>query len=357
MRIVRVECRSFRCLSDVCFTPEPGLNLIRGANAQGKTSLLEAIRFAATTKSHRTVRDEELCRHGDSSLFVRVSALRADRDAVIEAGWSQGAKRFRVNGVAQVRLSDILGKLNVVLFCPEDVELVHGAASARRQFLDMEISQVNPAYLSALQQYRQALRQRNELLKQPQPDPAQLEVWEAQLATHGSVLMQERDRYVQELSGLAASAYNRIAGGEPFSVAYTPDIAEPGQIAAALVRARETDIKRRATERGPHRDDLTLLVSERPARQFSSQGQQKSAALALKLAEIELVRARTGEYPVLMLDEVLAELDENRARRLFAAIPSDVQCLVTTTELEHRPGRFGTRWTNYRIERGILEKV
>lgn len=357
MRIARVDCRSFRCLAGVSFAPEPGINLIRGANAQGKTSLLEAIRFAATTKSHRTSRDEELCRHGDASFFVRVSALRSDREAVVEAGWSQGAKRFRVNGVAQVRLSDILGKLNVVLFCPEDVELVHGAASARRQFLDMEISQVNSAYLAALQQYRQALRQRNELLKQPQPEAAQLDVWEAQLAAHGRALMDERDRYVRELSELASSAYQRIAGGELFSVAYAPDVPEPGQIATALFRARETDIKRRATERGPHRDDLTLLVSERPARQFSSQGQQKSAALALKLAELELVRARTGEYPVLMLDEVLAELDEDRARRLFAAIPADVQCLVTTTELEHRPGRFGTTWTNYRIERGILEKI
>lgn len=357
MRIVRVECKAFRCITETQFVPEPGINLIRGANAQGKTSLLEAILFAATTKSHRSSRDEELCLHGMDSFFVRVSLQRKDREAVIEAGWHQGAKRFRVNGVAQVRLSEILGKLNAVLFCPEDVELVHGAASARRQFMDMEISQVSPIYLAALQQYRQALRQRNELLKLSQPDPALLDVWAAQLAAHGAVIMRERGRYVEELSVLATDAYDRIAGGEPFSVAYAPDIPEPERIGEALLRARDTDIKRRTTEHGPHRDELTLLVSGRPARQFSSQGQQKSAALALKLAEIELVRVRTGEYPVLMLDEVLAELDENRSQRLFAAIPSDVQCFVTTTELEFKPGRFGKTWTDYRIERGILEKT
>ena len=356
MLLDRVECRSFRCLQDVVFAPQPGVNLIRGANAQGKTSLLEAVLFAATTKSHRTNTDSELCRHDTASFFLRVHALRRDRELLIEAGWLQGAKRFRVNGIPQVRLSDIIGKLNVVLFCPEDVELVRGHAAARRQFLDMEVSQVSPRYLTALQQYRQALRQRNELLRASAPDPDLLEVWEAQLASHGAVLMAERAAYVRDLSAFAADAYRQIASGEILDLSYVPDIPEPAQMADALRRSREIDIKRRATTRGPHRDDFLLAISGKPARQFASQGQQKTTALALKLAEIELVRKRVGEYPVLMLDEVLAELDASRAERLFAAVPGNVQCLVTTTEMDNRPGRYGASWTGFRIEQGRLEK-
>jgi len=357
MRLVRAACRDFRCLDDVVFEPAPGLTLLRGANGQGKTSLLEAILYGTTTRSHRTNQDAELARHGAQAFYVRIEGWRADHEICIEAGWRQGAKRFKVNGVAQTRLSDILGKIHVVLFCPEDVDLVRGGAASRRRFLDMGISQVSPVYLNALQQYRQALRQRNELLRKQEADAALLDVWDVQLAREGAILMRERERYVLELARYAGDAYGRIAERERLSLAYHPDVPDPGQFGAALLKMRDTDLRRGMTGRGPHRDDVHIHIAEQPARQFALQGQQKTAALALKLAELEVVRARAGEYPVMMLDEVLAELDEARARRLVAAIAPEVQCLVTTTELEPRPGRFGSDWTAYRIERGKIEEI
>lgn len=330
--------------------------MIRGDNAQGKTTLLEAIHLAATTKSHRTNSDQELAQYGSDQFHVSLAAERADRDVTIECHWWRGIKRFKVNGLAQTRLSDILGRVNVVSFSPEDIGLVQGAATVRRRFLDMELSQVDPRYLQALQRYRQALRQRNEVLRMPTPDPELLPAWDAQLAEYGAQIITARAEYIGQLSGLSGEAYDRIARDEALSLMYQPDVPAADGLLELLTRQQPSDIKRRLTQRGPHRDDLELLIAERPARIHASQGQQKSAALAIKLAELELVRARVGEYPVLLLDEVLAELDERRSRRLFEAIGKGVQCIATTTEQEHRSGRFGAIYTGFRIVRGHLEE-
>ena len=356
MRLLRLECHAFRCLSEIVFEPSPGLNVIHGGNAQGKTTLLEAILYAATSKSHRTNADTDLPQYGSEQFHVRIQAQRTGREVDIEAHWWQGAKRFKVNGIPQTRLSDILGRINVVFFSPEDVELVKGGASARRRFLDMEISQIHPGYLQALQQYRQVLRQRNELLRDGQPDPDLLAAWDAQLVMHGTAIVQLREEYIAELGQCAAEAYEKIAQAEPLAIAYQPDVASSEDLAAVLAKSQASDIKRRATQRGPHRDDLDIRIAGQPARSHASQGQQKSAALALKLAELELVNHRAGEYPVFMLDEVLAELDAHRVRQLLEAIHPEVQCLLTTTDGQRRSGRFETECAYYRIERGRLEK-
>ncbi len=354
MHLCRVQCRQFRCLDAADFAPGAGVNIIRGGNAQGKTSVLEAILVAATTKSHRTNTDANLAQHGADQFHVYLDAARHDREVALEAHWWQGAKRFKVNGVAQTRLSDILGKVNVVFFCPEDVALVRGGAGVRRRFLDMELSQISAGYLAALQQYRQALRQRNELLRVPKREPALFEVWDAQLVEQGGLLMRERRAFIAELSTLAGEAYARISGAESLALAYTPDADGAEALQYALDRALDTDARRGLTSRGPHRDEVRVLVGGKPARQFASQGQQKTAALAIKLAEVTLVQRHAGEYPVLMLDEVLAELDAARAQRLFEAAGPEVQTIVTTTELEHRPGRFGAEGTEFRIEQGKI---
>lgn len=356
MRLTRVICRNFRSLTSVDFTPGPGVNVIHGQNAQGKTTLLEAVLYAATTKSHRTATETELVRHGEDRFHVRIEAEHDGESLDIEANWWNGAKRFKVNGVAQGRLSDLLGRLKVVLFCPDDVALVKGSASVRRRLMDMELSQLQPVYLAALQQYRQALRQRNELLRAAAPDGEMLDVWEVQLVRHGQTLMEARAAFVAELSELAEGVYRTIAGNESLSMAYLPDVRRAEDLAATLARARAADLRQRMTGRGPHRDDLELLIDGQPARVFGSQGQQKSAVLALKLAEVELVRRRAGVWPVLMLDEVLAELDPERARRLFAAVPEGVQSLITTTQPEH-PLRGGVPAPDmFRMEGGRLER-
>lgn len=337
--------------------PSPGINVIRGENAQGKTSLLEAVLFGATSKSHRTSTETELVGHGAEGFSLDLHVRRRDRDVMIQSRWRQGVKRFKVNGVPQTRVSEILGKVKVVLFTPEDIALVKGGASLRRRFLDMELSQLHPAYLNALQQYRQALRHRNELLRGVRVDEEVLHVWDEQLVRTGTVLIRERAAFVTEVAALAAQAYGRIAGGEAFSLAYEPDVGPEESLREALERARASDIRQGMTRRGPHRDDLAFLVAGRGARSHGSQGQQKSAVLALKLAELELVKGHTGEYPILMLDEVLAELDERRGRQLFEALDGSVQCLLTTTELEDRRGFFDRGCSQFLIADGVLKTL
>lgn len=355
MHLVDLTCEDFRCLSDIHFEPSPGTNVIRGHNAQGKTSLLEAILFGATSKSHRTKVETDLVgRQGAQGFNLNLRVRRNDRDVTIALRWRQGVKHFSVNGVAQGRVSEILGKVKVVLFTPEDIALIKGGASVRRRFLDMELSQLSPAYLNALQRYRQALRHRNELLRGSAVDEEMLSVWDEQLARQGAVLIRERGDFIEEVAALSAEAYGRIADGEAFTLTYKPDVAPEESLAEALEKSRTTDLRRRVTCRGPHRDDLEFMVGGRGARSFGSQGQQKSAVLALKLAELELVNAHTGEYPILMLDEVLAELDDLRAKRLFGAIDESIQCLITTTELGDHRGLFNEGCSHFYIEGGRL---
>ncbi len=356
MFITRVHAKDFRCLQEVDFLPTPGLNVIQGDNAQGKTSLLEAVLYAATSKSHRTSTESDLARHGEPGFRIQVDAQRSDRNVALSAVWWKGQKRFTINAVPQTRLSEILGRVHVVFFSPEDVELVKGGAAARRLFMDMELSQMDATYLAALQRYRQALRQRNELLRAPTPDVSLMEPWDEQLARCGSLLMERRAAYVRDLSVATATAYETIARAEPLALTYAPDAGEAADLAAVLKAAVQSDIRRRVTTRGPHRDDIEIAIAGHAARSHASQGQQKSAALAIKLAEVALVHTRTGEHPVLMLDEVLAELDEHRACQLFQAVPSAVQCLVTTASASVDPAVFGREAANWRMQGGRLEE-
>jgi len=354
MHLERLECHGFRCLNDLNFEPAPGVNILRGENAQGKTSVLETILFAATSKSHRTSLETELAAHGGDAFRIGLQVVRVDRPVTIEVNWWRGEKRVKVNGVPQTRLSDALGKVRVVFFSPEDIALVKGSAAVRRKFLDMELSQLLPGYLSALQNYRLVLRQRNELLRAHKPDVDQLDAWDHQLVTHGQTLIAERTAFVHELGQTASAVYATIADGESLRLEYKPNT-EAAELIHALATSRESDLRRRQTSHGPHRDDLEFTIADSPARSIASQGQQKSAALAVKLAELELVKDRTGEYPILLLDEVLAELDAKRSEHLFDAIDPDVQCILTTTDVNPSAGVPQRGATNFQIVHGSLE--
>ncbi|MBM3288858.1 MAG: DNA replication and repair protein RecF, partial [Candidatus Hydrogenedentes bacterium] len=268
MRLTELTCDRFRCLNGLRLAPGEGVNVIRGGNAQGKTSILEAVLYAATSKSHRTSADSDLVQRGEPLFRVGLRAERAQREVSIEIAWSHGAKRIKVNGVNQTRVSDLLGTVRVVIFAPEDADLVRGSASNRRTFLDMELSQLHASYLHALQRYRHAMRQRNEILRQTNPDGALLDPWDAQLAEHGAALVRERRRFVDQLAPLADRAYRAIAGGEAMHVAYRPDVKEDVRLIDALAAARKSDLRQGVTTRGPHRDDLEIVVDDKAARQF-----------------------------------------------------------------------------------------
>lgn len=356
MHLIQLICDRFRGLAPTDFEPSTGMNVIQGRNAQGKTSLLESILYLATSKSHRTNAESELVQHGEEGFHIEGRIQRAGREVALETNWWKGQKRFKVNGVAQTRMSDLLGQVNIVFFAPEDTALVRGAATARRRFLDMELSQLYPAYLRALQEYRQLVKQRNELLRQRKPDADMLDAWDAQLAKHGEVIVRERARFIERLGALAADAYAKLAEDEALSLRYKPDIKVGAPYLDLLGAARESDLRHQVTERGPHRDDIEFAIESKAARRMASQGQQRTAALAVKLAELEFVREHTGEYPLLMLDDALSELDAARSARLLTLLPSDAQCFLTTTDLAKLPEAAVSDMTRYTIEAGVLHR-
>ncbi len=355
MHLTHLTCERFRGLAPVTFEPARGMNVIQGRNAQGKTSLLESILYLATSKSHRTNTESELVQHGEDGFRITGRVQRIDREVVLETNWWKGQKRFKVNGVAQPRMSDLLGHVNVVFFAPEDTALVRGAASARRRFLDMELSQLYPLYLRALQEYRLLLKQRNELLRQRKPNPDMLDAWDVQLAKHGETIIRERSRFVDRLAALAAEAYSKLAEDEAMTLRYKPNIGVNAPYLEVLGASREKDLRHQVTERGPHRDDLDFAIESKAARSLASQGQQRTAALAVKLAEFEFVREHSGEYPLLMLDDALSELDAARSARLFTLLPEDAQCFLTTTDLAKLPDSATASMTRYTIEAGVLQ--
>lgn len=356
--------RNFRNYSDVALEFPEAINLIVGDNAQGKTNLLEAIYFLSTAKSHRTHLDDELIRHGTEGLYVKGHFESRLSATVVEiSNTVAGKKRVNINGKLQTKSSHLIGHANVVIFSPESLALVKGSPEYRRRFLDILISQINPTYLRHLQNYRRVLKQRNELLRQIREDSASIGLlasWDEQLVETGIGLMTMRADIVAKLSRLAREKHNELTqSSEMLDIVYqksctpnpnlTDSFSEPLHESKplrksklsdyyhnALNRTMNMDIRRGATSIGPHRDDLTLSINNFDARRFGSQGQHRTIALSLKLAEIELIYAERGELPIVLLDDVASELDTHRIVFLFHLLDElNVQAFVTATQLNN----------------------
>ncbi len=328
-----------------------------GDNAQGKSNLLEAVELLATLSSHRSARDRDLVRQGAEVAQVQAELERLG--SAVELGLvlrGSGRRTARLNGETLRRQLDLLGNLNAVLFSSLDLDLVRGGPEGRRLWLDTVLVQLEPVYAHILRQYAQALRQRNALLRQPEaaPDLAQLAVWDAQLAATGARVTRRRARLLARLGPIARHWHASISGqSEALTVQYAPrilfeqpdlDLDDPAAVQQALLDEIQTkaaaEQARGTSLVGPHRDEVTLTIDETPARAYGSQGQQRTLVLALKLAELELIESVVGEPPLLLLDDVLAELDLNRQNQLLDAIQDRVQTIITTTHL----GSFAAQW-------------
>lgn len=348
MYLQNLTLQNFRNFAQLKIDFDPHVNIFIGKNAQGKTNLLEAIYCLALTRSQRTNNERELIRLGSDFASLSGRAQR-HRDLVnLRLTLSKEGKRAWINQVLQHKLSNYVGQLNAVLFSPEDLALVKGAPSIRRRFLDVEFGQANPEYLFYSSQYRQVLQQRNNYLKQLQAgrshDQMFLDVLSDQLAGQAAEVVSRRLHLLSFLKQAASKAYAAIAGdAEALTVEYvasvptvsTGDQAE--QIYQKLRRSyqqnRDRELRVGTTLTGPHRDDLRFLLNDRDARQFASQGQQRTIALSLKLAEIDLMRKVTGEFPLLLLDDVMSELDQKRQSDLLNYIHGKTQTFITTTDL------------------------
>jgi len=324
------------------------VNLIIGPNAQGKTNLLESIYVLAMTKSHRTHQEKELIRWGCKETRLAGELDKKYGNCTLDLHISQQGKKARVNGLEQRKLSDYVGALNVVLFAPEDLEIVKGSPGVRRRFLDMEIGQVHPGYLYDLSQYQKILLQRNNLLKQicgsPSSGGAMLEIWNEQFIQYGIKIMKKRQNFIEKLQSWAEKIHGGITNnGEQLVISYHPSfVCEPEedesvlfeQYMLKLSQAKEQEIRRGTSLIGPHRDDLLFYINDKEVQTFGSQGQQRTTALSLKLAEIELIHQEVGEYPLLLLDDVLSELDHSRQIQLIETFQGKVQTFITATEIE-----------------------
>jgi DNA replication and repair protein RecF len=346
MLLTALRLADFRNYAALNFTPAPGLNVFIGPNAQGKSNLLEAIAMLATGKSFRARREVELIREGTPLAEIageaRIPAGAIFLHASIMRTGSGARKSFDVNG-SPVGFAGFLGRARVVTFVPADLHLVAGGPALRRTFLNGALAQLSPVYYRALARYGKIVQQKAALLRGAiAPDRALLLAYNDELLEPGAALMSARAAFVADIAAAAEGVYGRWPGThERVEILYAPnvamDAADPRDaFAAALAAGVETELRRKTTLVGPHRDDVRLSIDGKPLDAFGSQGQQRTAVLALKVAEYETMRTRAGDAPILLLDDVLSELDAERAGGFLAAVGSFEQAFLTTTELPER---------------------
>src|SRR5690625_521234 len=348
MYLENIALRNFRNYEAQELSFSPSINVLIGENAQGKTNLIESIYFLAMSRSHRTARDRELIRWDSDFAKVNGKLKKKSHSVPMEIILSKRGKIAKLNHLEQKKLSNYIGQLNVILFAPEDLSLVKGSPSVRRKFIDMERGQMNKIYLYHLAQYQQILKQRNQFLKQAKYDTKYdqiyLDVLTEQLAADGAEVLFYRFRFIEKLNEWAQKVQTDISNGkETLKIRYktTSEITEEltveeifEQLKEIYKKSQKQEIEQGTTTTGPHRDDLIFYVNDKNVQTYGSQGQQRTTALSLKLAEIELMNEITGEYPILLLDDVLSELDDNRQTHLLNSIQDKVQTFITTTSLD-----------------------
>lgn len=357
MFIRSLQLANFRNYESLSLEFSEGTNILYGDNAQGKTNILEALYLVATTKSHRGVRDREMIRFGCQEGHIRTVLIKNGVDYQVDMHLRAArSKGLAVNGQKLKRASQLMGLLHIVFFSPEDLTIVKNGPAYRRHFLDMELCQLDGDYLYNLNHYNRIVDQRNRLLKEIWNNPdlaATLDVWDDQLADYGAKIIARRREFMDQLADLIGDIHLRLSGGkEHLSLRYLPDT-EAAALKDRLLQNRERDRYLKSTSVGPHKDDFSFVCNEIDLRKFGSQGQQRTCALSLKLAEIELVKKMIGDSPVLMLDDVLSELDTNRQNTLLDSLGS-IQTFITCTGLDEFVSHRFAIDRLYRVENGVV---
>jgi DNA replication and repair protein RecF len=356
MHLAKLRLRDFRNYRRLDMMFDPGFHLLLGNNAQGKTNILESIYLLATLRSFRGVGAAQMIRHEQAGFFVGAEIVGVQSD-VIKYYWSLRDRRLTLNQDPVKRLSDFFGTLRSVVFCTEDLQLVKGAPRIRRRFMDLLLSQTQPAYLGNLQQYAKVLRSRNAILKQHRPDQDVLDSFTRELVHYGQALIEARKQFVPRLSPLARLSYRRIShDAEEFMMVYHPTV--QGDFREELDRVKVRERQYRSTLVGPHRDDLKLLLNNQSAAQFGSEGQKRSLAISLKVAQAEYLTGLFGHPPVLLIDDVMGELDLARRGGLMPLLErshhASGQVFMTCTE-ENWPKELGRRLIRWKVDQGSIQ--
>ncbi len=337
MIIKSIELADYRNYDFLTLTFDKGTNILYGDNAQGKTNILEAIYVSATTKSHRGSKDKEIINFEKEEAHIRTYVEKEGIETRVDMHLRKNkSKGIAIDGQKIKRAADLLGLCNVVFFSPEDLGIIKNGPSERRRFMDMELCQLDGFYLYNLNHYNKIVNQRNKLLKDMYLNPQlrdTLHIWDMQLVSFGSKIIERRRLFVEQLNEIIYEIHKKLSGGrEELFIEYEPDT-EIEDFEKKLQLNQERDIRAKMTSVGPHRDDFSFLAGKVDIRKYGSQGQQRTAALSLKLSEIELVKKMTKDTPVLLLDDVLSELDSSRQNYLLNSI-GEIQTIITCTGLE-----------------------
>ena len=337
MYIELIDLLNFRNYERQMIRLAPGVNIFYGDNAQGKTNILEAVYLAGTTRSHKGSKDREMIRQGEEESHIRMDLVRAGiRHRVDMHLRKNRSKGIAIDRIPVKRAGELFGIASLVFFSPEDLNIIKNGPSARRRFINFELCQLDKVYLNVLGEYSRCLMQRNKLLKEVENNPArtaELDVWDEQLLKYGTEVIRRRASFLSSMNKKTGEIHRELTDTkETLLLKYEPNTTA-NEFAVNLAMARERDIRFGETHVGPHRDDAAVFINGMDSRVYGSQGQQRSAALSLKLAEIRMIREHTGDTPVLLLDDVLSELDSSRQNQLLSSIKG-IQTLITCTGLD-----------------------
>ena len=349
MIIKSIELADYRNYDSLSMEFHPGTNILYGDNAQGKTNVLEAVYVCSTTKSHRGSKDREIIGFDKEEAHIRTYLEKDGVETRVDMHLRKSkSKGIAIDGQKIKKAADLMGLCNVVFFSPEDLGIIKNGPAERRRFVDMELCQLDSFYLYNLNHYNKIVNQRNKLLKDMYLNPdlrETLSIWDMQLVSFGNKIIERRKLFEEQLNEIIYGIHKKLSGDkEELTIHYEPDV-KTEEFEKKLKYNQERDIKSKMTSVGPHRDDFSFVVGDIDIRKFGSQGQQRTAALSLKLSEIELVKKLTKDTPVLLLDDVLSELDSNRQNYLLNSI-GDIQTIITCTGLEE--------FVNHRFE---IDKV
>lgn len=366
MYIDKLSLSNFRNYTNQTITFNPSINIIYGNNAQGKTNIIESIFLCSMGKSFRTSKDSELIKFNENRAEVEIEFYKGDRTNKIKAE-IESKKTFQYNGIKQNKVSDIVGKINTIIFTPDDISIVKEGPSKRRRFLDMMISSLRPNYIYTLNKYNKVIEQRNNYLKQilnNLADDKLLDILDEQVATYSAEIYKYRIEFYEKIKNYIGDFHKMITNSgkvsvdENVKIHYLSNGSDKESYLEGLVRNRKKDIERGYTSIGVHRDDLLLFIDGKNVGDFGSQGQQRTVTLALKLCELRIVKEEIGDFPILLLDDFMSELDENR-RKSFLENIEDCQVILTCTDdidLKGNVNKYYIEKGNLKLENGTLKK-
>lgn len=337
MKFKSIELKDFRNYEELSMTFHPKTNILYGDNAQGKTNVLEALYLCCTTRSHKGSKDKEMIKIGEDAAHIRIGVEKDGIGHTIDMHLKRNrSKGIAIDGVPIKKSSELVGLVQVVFFSPEDLSIIKNGPGERRRFIDMELCQLDKIYLHDLMKYNRIVEQRNNLLKQISFNRDLLDtlsVWDMQLLEYGKRIVRRRQAFIFQLNEIVYEIHKKLSGGrEELFLEYEPSAREE-EFENKLKHSLERDIALKMTTSGPHRDDIKFLIQDTDIRKFGSQGQQRTSALSLKLAEIAILKKEKKTEPILLLDDVLSELDRNRQNYLLESI-ENIQTIITCTGLE-----------------------